>query len=250
MIAQKRHKVGSQCVPVNPITPAHTKPGHVSSGTPISLYRHMVQSQHDGQCNAEPLLKLNAFGASAPWLEPHEKDGTMMDGMVEILLVEDNPDDIEMTVSALRKSNVTNPIMVARDGEQALAAIFGDPGGAVRRPLMILLDLNLPKIDGLEVLRRVRADARTRTIPVVVLTVSHDDHVLTEARRLNVACYIVKPVDFSQFVAVARSFGLRWAVYSEPPSRTTHPAAGGDAFHVVQINPRIEAAPLSAGQQT
>ena len=177
----------------------------------------------------------------------------MMDGMVEILLVEDNPDDIEMTVAALRKSNVTNPIMVARDGEQALAAIFGDPTrqeAPVRRPLLILLDLNLPKLDGLEVLRRLRADARTRTIPVVVLTVSHDDHVLTEARRLNVACYIVKPVDFSQFVAVARSFGLRWAVYSEPPSRTTHPAAGGDAFHVAPINPRIEAAPLSAGQKT
>jgi len=148
----------------------------------------------------------------------------MSDEPVEILLVEDNPDDVELALYAFQKRNITNPIRVARDGEEALEAIFGNsesPRPRVLRPRVILLDLKLPKIDGLEVLRRVRADARTKTIPVVVMTSSREERDLVESYRLGVNSYIVKPVDFAQFADVVEQLGLFWAILNIPPPPAT-----------------------------
>ena len=148
----------------------------------------------------------------------------MVDDLVEILLVEDDPDDVELTLYAFKKRNITNPIRVARDGEEALEVIFGNstsPRPRVLRPRVILLDLKLPKIDGLEVLRRVRADPRTRTVPIVVMTSSREERDLVESYRLGVNSYIVKPVDFAQFADVVEQLGLFWAILNIPPPPTT-----------------------------
>ncbi len=145
----------------------------------------------------------------------------MADGVVEILLVEDNPDDVELALYAFQKRKVSNPIQVARDGEEALAVIFGTeqaPQVRVQRPKVILLDLKLPKIDGMEVLRRLRADPRTTTIPVVVMTSSREERDLVESYRLGVNSYIVKPVDFSQFTDVVQHLGMYWLVLNQPPA--------------------------------
>ncbi len=140
---------------------------------------------------------------------------------VEILLVEDNPDDVELTMRALRKHHLANRIEVARDGAEALEFLFCEGQHADRnceeRPRVILLDLKLPKVDGLEVLRRIRSDPRTQTIPVVVLTSSREPRDLEESYRLGVNSFITKPVDFAQFTEAVRTVGLYWLLLNEPP---------------------------------
>ena len=134
-----------------------------------------------------------------------------------ILLVEDNPMDVDLTLRAFKRRNLTNPIEVARDGEEALAWLprwaNGEPC-----PVVILLDLKLPKVDGLEVLRQLKTDPVAHTIPVVVLTTSATDHDIQEAYRLGVNSYIVKPVDFEKFMDVAEQIDLYWRVLNHSPN--------------------------------
>lgn len=137
-----------------------------------------------------------------------------------ILLVEDNPDDEILTLRALRRHHLANSIEVARDGVEALEYLFGE--GAYRdrdtrtQPQLILLDLKLPKLDGLEVLRRLRADSRTQMIPVVILTSSKEESDLIAGYRAGVNSYIVKPVDFDQFSDSVRQLGFYWLLLNEP----------------------------------
>ncbi len=138
-----------------------------------------------------------------------------------ILLVEDNPDDEILTLRALRRANVGNDIVVARDGVEALDYLFGTGGHAGRDtrelPHVMLLDLKLPRIDGLEVLRRVRADDRTRVLPVVILTSSIEERDRIEGYRLGANSYVQKPVDFTEFVEAVRQLGLYWLLLNQPP---------------------------------
>jgi CheY-like chemotaxis protein len=138
-----------------------------------------------------------------------------------ILLVEDNPQDLELALRAFRKANLGNPIEVARDGAEALDFIFGEGAHAGRRiedgPTLILLDLKLPRVDGLEVLQRVKSDPRTRTIPVVILTSSKEQGDVVQSYHLGVNSYIVKPVSFDQFVAAVQQLGLYWLLLNQPP---------------------------------
>lgn len=138
-----------------------------------------------------------------------------------ILLVEDNPDDEALTLRAFRKNNILNPVVVARDGEEALDYLFGTGRHAGRdtaeQPQVALLDLKLPKLDGLEVLRRLRADPRTRLLPVVILTTSGEDRDILASYQLGANSYIRKPVDFEQFIEAARQLGLYWLVLNVPP---------------------------------
>ena len=142
-----------------------------------------------------------------------------------ILLVEDNPDDEELTVRALRKNNVANEIIVARDGVEALDYLFAQGTHAGRdvhlRPQVILLDLKLPKLDGLGVLRRIRADERTRFIPVVVLTSSNEEKDVIDSYGLGANSYVRKPVDFNQFNEAARQLGLYWLVLNQQAPRSS-----------------------------
>ena len=139
--------------------------------------------------------------------------------IVEILLVEDNPDDAALALRALRKGNVTTKIEHVIDGEQALDFLFCSGGYAERshenRPKLILLDLKLPKVDGLEVLQRIKADPTTRTIPVVMLTSSREERDLVESYQLGVNSYVVKPVDFEQFSEAVRQLGLYWLLLNQ-----------------------------------
>jgi len=149
-----------------------------------------------------------------------------------ILLVEDNVDDEVLTVRALKKNNVANEVVVARDGVEALDYLFGTGAHAGRdlaeQPGVILLDLKLPKLDGLGVLRRLRADERTRRLPVVVLTSSKEQQDLLESYGLGANSYIRKPVDFNQFTEAMRQLGLYWLVLNEPPpSSAATPQVGG-----------------------
>jgi two-component system, response regulator len=136
--------------------------------------------------------------------------------LVDILFVEDNPDDAALTLRALKRANMANRVQLVRDGSEALDFLFCAGAFGHRHqedlPQMILLDLNLPKVSGLEVLRRIKADARTRSIPVVVLTVSHRSQDVNESRRLGADAYIVKPVDFQNFSEVIPKLNLQWAV--------------------------------------
>lgn len=138
-----------------------------------------------------------------------------------ILLVEDNSIDEELTLRALRKSNVANPVLVMRDGAEALAYLFGTGAYAGRDvtdlPQVVLLDLNLPKIGGLDVLRAVRDDDRTKLLPVVILTSSKEERDLTAGYERGANSYIVKPVDFTQFSDSVRQLGLYWVVINHPP---------------------------------
>jgi two-component system response regulator len=138
-----------------------------------------------------------------------------------ILLVEDNPDDVELTRRAFEKSNVANEIVIVSDGQEALDYLFATgmhrDRDAALMPHVILLDLNLPKINGLEVLRRMRADERTKRIPVVVLTTSKEEKDVVGSYDLGANSYVRKPVDFAQFLDAARQLGLYWLVLNEPP---------------------------------
>jgi two-component system response regulator len=140
---------------------------------------------------------------------------------VEILLVEDNPSDLELALRALREHRLCNHVHVARDGEEALDFIFGREKYSGRRldelPRVILLDLKLPLVDGLEVLRQVRADPRTHSIPVVVLTASTEERDVVQSYALGVNSFITKPVDFDQFKDAMRVIGLYWLLLNRPP---------------------------------
>ena len=131
-----------------------------------------------------------------------------------ILLVEDNPDDIELTLRAFKKSNIANEMVVARDGEQAIEMLLGE-----RRiqPAVVLLDLKLPKIEGLEVLRRVRENGATKLLPVVILTSSREENDLISGYRGGANSYIRKPIDFERFVEAVKMLGVYWLILNEPP---------------------------------
>ena len=137
-----------------------------------------------------------------------------------ILSVEDNRDDEALTLRALKKNNIKNEIVVARDGVEALDFLFGEGNHAGRdltvRPNIILLDLKLPRVDGLEVLRRMRADARTRLLPVVILTSSNQEVDRIAGYKLGANSYVRKPVDFTQFIEAVRQLGLYWLILNEP----------------------------------
>ncbi len=140
----------------------------------------------------------------------------------EILLVEDNPQDVELTLRSFRKNNVTNRVVVAQDGAEALEYLFATDRYAGRSvsdiPKVILLDLKLPLVNGIEVLRRIKSDDRTKRIPVVVLTSSREEPDIAACYELGVNSYIVKPVDFQQFTEAVRNTGLYWLLLNEPPT--------------------------------
>jgi len=141
-----------------------------------------------------------------------------------VLLVEDNSDDEVLMLRALRKNNIESTVHVVRDGQEALDFLLGDPnksaeGSVTPLPHMVLLDLKLPKVDGLEVLQRLRANERTRTIPIIVMTSSIEKRDLAESYSRGANSYVRKPVDFSQFVEATRQLGLYWLVLNETPYR-------------------------------
>ena len=140
---------------------------------------------------------------------------------IELLLVEDNTQDLELSLRALKRASLANRIRVARDGVEALEFIFCEGAHAARKladgPKVILLDLKLPKLDGLEVLRRVKGDARTKMIPVVMLTSSQEQSDVIESYHLGVNSYIVKPVNFEGFADAVRNLGLYWLLLNQPP---------------------------------
>ncbi len=136
-----------------------------------------------------------------------------------VLLVEDNPDDVELTVRAFRKSNIGNRVVVVEDGAEALDWLHRPgPDGALRPlPEVVLLDLKLPRVDGLEVLRRIRENERTRVLPVVILTSSNEERDMVESYRLGANSYVRKPVEFGEFMEAARELGLYWLVLNRLP---------------------------------
>lgn len=140
---------------------------------------------------------------------------------VEILLVEDNPADVELTLRALRRHNLANRVHTVTDGAEALSYIFATGIYAHRNienvPKVVLLDLKLPKINGLEVLRKIKSDERTKIIPVVVLTSSAEEQDIVESYKLGVNSYIVKPVDFDKFLNAVQELGFYWVLLNEPP---------------------------------
>src|SRR5438552_14788307 len=140
---------------------------------------------------------------------------------VGILLVEDNPNDVELTMRALQKQNLANKVFVVKDGAEALDFMFAQGAFAQRkvenRPRVILLDLKLPKVDGIEVLRRIKADERTKHTPVVMLTSSQEERDVTDTYKLGVNSYIVKPVDFGNFVHAVSELGIYWNILNKVP---------------------------------
>jgi two-component system response regulator len=153
----------------------------------------------------------------------------MVKAAVEILLVEDNPEDVELTLHALRQEKLANSIQVARDGEEALDFLFCrgqfTHRSFERPPRVVLLDLKLPKVDGLDVLREIKQDARTRPIPVVILTASREEKDMVNGYHLGANGYIQKPVDFDNFREAVRQLGLYWLVINEPPPVSAFRAA-------------------------
>ena len=141
-----------------------------------------------------------------------------------ILMVEDNPDDVELTLRSLRKNNISNEVVVVRDGAEALDYLFATGNYSGRdisvMPAVILLDLKLPKVSGLEVLRRLRADKRTEILPVVILTSSKEEQDMINGYKLGANSYVRKPVDFKQFNEAIKQLGLYWLVINEPPPKT------------------------------
>ncbi|MDE2293682.1 MAG: response regulator [Elusimicrobia bacterium] len=154
-------------------------------------------------------------------LEGRAAGGAVSPRPIEVLLVEDDPRDRELDLRALRRHKLANNVQVAVDGQEALDFLFGEGGHAGRRledgPRVVLLDLKLPKVDGLEVLRRIRADPRTRALPVVVLTSSREERDIVESYALGVNSYVVKPVEFEKFAAAVADLGLYWLLLNEPP---------------------------------
>lgn len=146
----------------------------------------------------------------------------------EILLAEDDPKDVELTLVALEEHNLSNKVVVTRDGAEALDYLYrrgaytGRPAG---HPLVVLLDLKMPKVDGLEVLRQVKGDSMLRTIPVVVLTSSCQERDIVESYDLGVNAYVVKPVAFDRFVKVIKQLGLFWVLTNEPPPGAVNPSS-------------------------
>lgn len=140
---------------------------------------------------------------------------------VEILLVEDNPNDVELEMRAFQKHNLANKVFVVKDGAEALDYLFGQGAYADRdtnvHPKVILLDLKLPKVDGLEVLRRIKSDERTKTVPVVALTSSKEERDLTESYKLGVNSYVAKPIEFDKFVEAVAEMGLYWLLLNKLP---------------------------------
>lgn len=145
---------------------------------------------------------------------------------VELLIVEDSPQDLELALRALKKAKISNRIHVARDGAEAIDFIFGGGAYPDRRPedapRLVLLDLKLPKVDGLEVLLRIKSDPRTRSIPVVMLTSSREQNDIVESYRLGVNSYIVKPVSFERFVGAVHDLGIYWLLLNQAPE---HPGS-------------------------
>jgi len=139
--------------------------------------------------------------------------GTDMALEKTILLIEDNPDDEALTLRALKQQRVMNRVVVARDGAEGLDYLLGTQA----KPQVVLLDLKLPKIDGLEVLRRVRSDSRTKLLPIVILTSSEEDHDITQSYRSGANSYVRKPVDFIQFSEAIRELGLYWLLLNQAP---------------------------------
>jgi CheY-like chemotaxis protein len=180
------------------------------------LHRTYVSDLERGARNPsiESIEKLaGALQVSVSNLFEGAGNGSSSRQMEEILLVQDNPRDVDLTIRAFKKANITNPLKVARDGEEALDLVFADVNrGNLRRTLLILLDLNLPKISGLEFLRRIKAAEQTQDIPVIILTLSIRDRDIAECRKLGVENYIVKPVDFQNFSEVTARFGLAWTL--------------------------------------
>jgi CheY-like chemotaxis protein len=143
-----------------------------------------------------------------------------MSELARILLVEDDPRDVELTLTALGEYNLANEVVITRDGEKALEYLYSRGEFSTRshdNPAVMLLDLKLPKIDGLEVLQQIRADERLKLIPVVVLTSSHEEKDMIRSYQLGVNAYVVKPVDFHEFVNAIKELGVFWAVINEPP---------------------------------
>jgi CheY-like chemotaxis protein len=143
-----------------------------------------------------------------------------MSALGRILLVEDDPKDVELTLTALEEYNLVNEVVVTRDGEEALDYLYRRGTFTTRsndNPAVLLLDLKLPKVDGLEVLQQVKSDEKLRMIPVVVLTSSREERDMVASYRLGVNAYVVKPVDFHEFVNAIRELGIFWAIINEPP---------------------------------
>jgi two-component system, response regulator len=136
-----------------------------------------------------------------------------------ILLVEDNPDDVELTKRALKKGKILNDLIIAEDGEKALNLLLGNKDNPPLRPELVLLDLKLPKVDGLEVLRQIRTNESTKLVPVVILTSSKEEKDLINGYSRGANSYIRKPVNFEQFVESVHQLGLYWLVLNEPPPK-------------------------------
>ncbi len=145
----------------------------------------------------------------------------MNEAQTDILLVEDNPNDAELTQRALKKSGLADRLVIVRDGAEALQYLFGEGAYAGRkvenRPRVVFLDLKLPKVDGAEVLRRIRADERLKTMPVVVLTSSHEERDIRDCYRSGVNSYVVKPVEFDQFFKTVNDLGIYWLMLNKTP---------------------------------
>ena len=137
---------------------------------------------------------------------------------VDILIAEDNPNDLELALHGLKKHKLANNIHICRDGEEVLQFLFATASRDEALPRLILLDLKMPKVDGLEALRQIKADPRTHTIPVVMMTSSREEQDVVESYRLGVNSYIVKPVDFDQFAEAVRQIGLYWMLLNQPPA--------------------------------
>lgn len=143
-----------------------------------------------------------------------------MTGLSKILLVEDDPNDVELTLSALARNRLANEVVVVRDGQEALDYLFRQGGYASREghnPPVVLLDLKLPKVSGMEVLERIKTDPSLRTVPVVVLTSSREERDLIKSYNLGTNAYVVKPVDFQEFIEAVKQVGLFWAVINQAP---------------------------------
>jgi CheY-like chemotaxis protein len=143
-----------------------------------------------------------------------------MSNLGRILLVEDDAKDVELTLTALEEYKLANEVVVARDGEEALDYLYRRGNFTTRstdNPAVLLLDLKLPKVDGLEVLQQIKADAKLKLIPVVVLTSSHEEKDMVASYKLGVNAYVVKPVDFHEFVNAVKELGIFWALVNEPP---------------------------------